>query len=81
LSQTAAQGLALAMIAPGTLVALAVYAQADAVDWSLGIAMALGGLIAVPLGVAAAHKLHDQRLKLLFSGFVMLSAMMFFAGH
>ena len=43
--------------------------------------MALGGLIAVPLEVAAAHKLHDQRLKLLFSGFVMLSAMMFFAGH
>lgn len=81
LSQTAAQGLALAMIAPGTVVALAVYARAGAVDWTMGIAMAIGGLIAVPIGVAAAHKLHDEKLRLLFCGFLMLSAMMIFVGR
>lgn len=75
-SQTAAQGFALAMIAPGTMVALAVYAHAGAVKWNMGITMAVGGLIAVPLGVWAAHKMRDERLKLLFSGFVMLSALM-----
>lgn len=81
LSQTAAQGFALAMIAPGTLVALAVYAHAGAVNWNMGIAMAIGGLIAVPLGVSAAHKMRDERLKLLFSGFVMLSALMIFVSR
>lgn len=81
LSQTAAQGLALAMIAPGMFVALAVYARAGSVDWSLGIAMAIGGLIAVPAGVAAAHKLKGERLKLLFCGFLMLTATMIIAGR
>jgi uncharacterized membrane protein YfcA len=81
LTQTAAQGLALAMIAPGTIVALAVYAHAGAIEWAIGLAMAVGGLIAVPLGVAAAHKIRDERLKLMFSGLVMLSAMMIFASR
>jgi uncharacterized membrane protein YfcA len=78
LSQTAAQGLALAMIVPGIVVALGVYAGAGTVNWGFGIAMAIGGLIAVPLGVAAAHNMRDERLKLMFSGFVMLSALMIF---
>jgi uncharacterized protein len=80
-SQTAAQGLAMAMIVPGIVVALGVYGQAGAVNWSIGIAMAIGGLIAVPLGVAAAHNMRDERLKLMFSGFVMLSALMIFIGR
>lgn len=57
ISQTAAQGLALATIVPGTFVALLVYAKSGAVDWYMGIPMAIGGLIALPAGVAAAHKL------------------------
>jgi uncharacterized membrane protein YfcA len=81
LSQTAAQGLALAMIVPGIVVALGVYAQAGAVNWGFGIAMAIGGLITVPLGVAAAHNMRDERLKLMFSGFVMLSALMIFVSR
>jgi uncharacterized membrane protein YfcA len=81
LSQTAAQGLALAMIAPGAVVALAVYARAGAVDWGTGLAMAVGSLIAVPAGVAAAHKLKGEKLRLLFCGFLMLSASMIIAGH
>jgi uncharacterized protein len=78
LTQTTAQGLALAMIAPGTLVSLIVYSRAGAVEWDIGIAMAFGGLIAVPLGVAAAHNIREQTLRLLFSGFVMLSALTVF---
>lgn len=81
LTQTAAQGLALAMIAPGTIVALAVYARAGAVDWTMGLAMALGSLVAVPAGVAAAHALPAEKLKLAFCGFLMLSATMIVAGH
>jgi uncharacterized protein len=80
-TQTAAQGLALAMITPGTIVALAVYARAGAVNWSDGIVLAIGGVLAVPLGVAAAHALPSDRLKLLFCGFLMLSATMIIAGH
>jgi uncharacterized protein len=80
-TQTAAQGLALAMIAPGTIVALAVYARAGAVNWSDGIVLAIGGVIAVPFGVAIAHALPSDRLKLLFCGFLMLSATMIIAGH
>jgi uncharacterized protein len=81
LTQTAAQGLALAMIAPGAIVALAVYAHAGAVDWTKGLAMAIGGLAAVPLGVALAHALPSERLRLLFCGFLMLNATMIIAGH
>jgi uncharacterized membrane protein YfcA len=77
LSQTAAaQGLALALIAPGTVVALVVYAQAGAVDWSMGIPLAVGGLVAVSAGVSAAHKLHETKLRLLFSGFLVFTAIM-----
>jgi uncharacterized membrane protein YfcA len=43
--------------------------------------MAIGGLITVPLGVAAAHNMRDERLKLMFSGFVMLSALMIFVSR
>jgi uncharacterized protein len=81
LSQTAAQGQALAMIAPGIVVALAIYARAGAVHWSSGLAMAVGSLIAVPVGVAAAHKLKGESLRLLFCGFLIFSATMIIAGH
>ncbi len=81
LSQTAAQGLALAMIAPGTIVALAVYAQAGAVDWARGLALAAGGLAAVPVGVAAAHRLPAQRLRLMFCGVLVASATMIVVGR
>ena len=65
-TQTAAQGLALAMVAPGTLVALWAYASADHVNWSVGIPMALGGMLTVSWGVALAHHLPERRLRMLF---------------
>ena len=42
--QAAAQGLALALVVPGSLIALTTYARADQVNWSAGAPLALGGL-------------------------------------
>jgi uncharacterized membrane protein YfcA len=64
--QIEAQGLALALVFPGTFVALATYAGAGQVDWQLGVPLAIGGIAAIPLGVAAAHRLPEQRLRLAF---------------
>jgi uncharacterized membrane protein YfcA len=76
--QTMAQGLALATVTPGAVVALATYAQAGKVDWSVGIPLALGGMLSMSLGVALAHRLPERLLRLLFcvligtTGLVML---------
>jgi uncharacterized protein len=74
ISQSAAQGLALALIAPGTVIALLVFARAGVVDWNIGLALALGGLTTVSLGVAAAHRLPERKLRLLFCGFLVFTA-------
>lgn len=67
-TQTAAQGLGLAMVTPGTLVALWTYAQAGHVNWAVGIPMALGGVLSISWGVALAHHLPERRLRMLFCG-------------
>ncbi|MFL9925059.1 sulfite exporter TauE/SafE family protein [Herbaspirillum lusitanum] len=67
-TQTAAQGLGLAMVTPGTLVALWTYASAGHVDWAVGIPMALGGVLSISWGVALAHHLPERRLRILFCG-------------
>ncbi|MCW5299168.1 sulfite exporter TauE/SafE family protein [Herbaspirillum lusitanum] len=68
MTQTAAQGLGLAMVTPGTLVALWTYASAGHVDWSIGIPLALGGVLSISWGVALAHHLPERRLRMLFCG-------------
>ena len=65
-TQTAAQGLGLAMVAPGTLVALWTYASAGHVNWVVGLPMAAGGVVSISWGVALAHHLPERRLRLLF---------------
>lgn len=65
--QTAAQGLALALVAPSSLVALATYAHAQRVDWTLGLPMALGGLFTVSAGVSLAHRLPEKILRQAFA--------------
>ncbi|MAF03635.1 MULTISPECIES: sulfite exporter TauE/SafE family protein [unclassified Herbaspirillum] len=80
-TQTAAQGLGLAMVTPGTLVALWTYAQAGHVDWSVGIPMALGGVLSISWGVALAHHLPERRLRILFcAALLLLSVWMMIAG-
>lgn len=73
-AQTEAQGLALALVLPGALVALASYGRAGAVDWPLGLCLALGGLFTVSPGVALAYRLPQARLRQLFAVLMWLTA-------
>ncbi|WP_051124023.1 MULTISPECIES: sulfite exporter TauE/SafE family protein [Dickeya] len=65
-TQTQAQGMALALVVPGALAALASYAQAGHVDWATGVPLAIGGILSVSWGVALAHKLPVVALRLAF---------------
>jgi len=82
MQQTRAQGLALALVVPGALVALVAYAQGGNVSWATGLPMALGGVLSVSWGVALAHRLPAARLRVLFC-LVLLgtAAGMLFAPH
>jgi len=66
-TQTAAQGLSLAMVLPGAAVALGVYAHGDQVAWSIGLPMAAGGLLLVTPGVRLAHHLAEHTLRHAFA--------------
>jgi uncharacterized membrane protein YfcA len=72
--QAAAQGLALALVAPGTIVALLTYARAGAVDWTTGVALAAGALATIPAGVATARRLPERTLRVLFCGLLVATA-------
>lgn len=65
-SQTAAQGMALALVVPGALVALLSYAQSGHVAWSVGLPLAVGGVLTVSMGVRLAHALQPRTLKWAF---------------
>ena len=67
LRQAAAQGLALALVTPGAVVALATYAHADQIDWASGIPLSLGGMLTISWGVALAHRMPERRLRALFA--------------
>ncbi|HEX3862075.1 MAG TPA: sulfite exporter TauE/SafE family protein [Stellaceae bacterium] len=64
--QVEAQGLALALVCPGTIIALATYAGAGQVDWGLGIPLAIGGSAVISVGVAAAHRLPERPMRFAF---------------
>lgn len=64
--QAEAQGLALALVAPGAIAAFAAYAEAGEVDWPIGVPLALGGVLSISLGVALAYRLPERRMRLLF---------------
>lgn len=76
LTQVAAQGLALALAAPSTAVALATYAGHGQVDWHTGLALALGGMLSISWGVRVAHALPERGLRMAFSAFLVLCALM-----
>jgi len=76
LRQIEAQGLALALVSPVTLVALVTYARAGEVDWGLGIPLAVGGIAAIPAGVAAAYRLPERSLRLAFCGLLFVTAVL-----
>jgi uncharacterized membrane protein YfcA len=74
LAQAEAQGLALALVAPGTVIALATYAHAGQVDWRIGVPLAAGGMIGIHGGVERARELPDRLLRLLFCGLLVATA-------
>ncbi|GAB6387303.1 sulfite exporter TauE/SafE family protein [Stutzerimonas marianensis] len=75
-SQVVAQGLSLSLAAPSTAVTLATYASHGQVNWGLGLPLAVGGLLSISLGVKLAHSLPERLLRMLFSGFLVLSAIL-----
>ena len=76
--QTIAQGLAMATVAPGAIVALLAYSSEAKVNWHIGIPLALGGILSISWGVALAHRLPERLLRLLFSILLFAVALMLF---
>jgi uncharacterized membrane protein YfcA len=66
MAQTRAQGMALALVVPAALMALLAYGQDGNVSWSIGLPMALGGILTVSWGVMLAHRFSARRLRMLF---------------
>jgi len=73
-SQVVAQGLALALAVPSSAITLLTYAVHQHVDWSIGLPMALGGLLSVSWGVKLAYALPQRLLRTLFCIFLLLCA-------
>lgn len=74
LSQVAAQGIGLALVAPGTIVSVLTFAFAHDVNWIPGLALAAGGAFSVPHGVTLAKRLPERALRILFAGLMFVSA-------
>lgn len=74
LRQTVAQAFALALVAPSSVIALIAYADAQRVNWALGLPMAASGLLTVSAGVAFAHRLPEKQMRTAFAWMVLLTA-------
>jgi len=74
-TQTVAQSLSLALVAPSSIIALLTYSQAHSVDWALGLPLAAGGLFTVSAGVALAHRLPEQRMRMAFAWMLLCTAL------
>ena len=78
--QTRAQGMALALVVPGAFVALATYGHSGAVDWEVGLPLALGGVLTVSWGVHLAHTLPQRLLRIAFCTVLLGAAMSMLVG-
>lgn len=67
LPQTTAQALALCMVIPGSAVALLTYSWAGQADWLVGLPLAAGSLLFVPVGVRLAYRLPERKLRASFA--------------
>ncbi|MBN3269160.1 sulfite exporter TauE/SafE family protein [Bordetella bronchiseptica] len=67
LPQTMAQALALTMVIPGSMIALLTYSWAGQADWWIGVPLAAGSLVFVPVGVRLAYRLPERRLRACFA--------------
>ena len=75
-SQVVAQGLSLALAAPSTGVTLVTYALHDHVDWAMALPLAIGGLLSISWGVRMAHAMPERMLRVLFTLFLLVCAVM-----
>ena len=75
-TQVVAQGLSLALALPSTAVTLATYGVHQHVQWSMGIPLAVGGLLSISWGVKLAHAMPEKMLRSLFCGFLVVCALM-----
>lgn len=75
-SQVVAQGLSLALAAPSTSITLVTYAVHHHVNWPMGAAMAVGGLLSISWGVRIAYAMPERALRGAFCGFLLLCALM-----
>ena len=73
--QTVAQSLSLVLVTPCSAVALLTYGRAHQVDWSIGLPMAIGGLLTVSAGVAVAHRLPERSMRLAFAWMILATAL------
>ncbi|HRH75043.1 MAG TPA: sulfite exporter TauE/SafE family protein [Zoogloea sp.] len=73
--QTVAQSLSLVLVTPCSAVALLTYGRAHQVDWSIGLPMAIGGLLTVSTGVAVAHRLPERSMRLAFAWMILITAL------
>lgn len=72
--QVAAQGMALTLALPSTVITLATYCWDGHVDWLMGLAMSLGGLLSVGWGVKWAYRVQERHLRCLFAVFLVACA-------
>lgn len=75
LDQHLAQGSALVMVVPNVLLALWHYHQRNRIDLRHALAMACSGFCAAWLGAQAANLLDAERMRLAFSGFLLVLAL------
>lgn len=76
MTQTRAQGMALALVVPGALIALCTYAGGGHVNWSVGLPLAAGGVLSVSWGVTLAHRFSPARLRLVFCAVLLATSCM-----
>lgn len=75
-TQVVAQGLSLALAVPSTSITLLTYGVHYSVDWSIGLPLAVGGLLSISWGVKLAHALPEKVLRGLFCGFLVVCAVL-----
>jgi len=73
--QAVAQGFAVALVVPSSVVALLTFSQAGLVDWEMGVLLALGGALTVSSGVRIAHRLPERHLRIAFALMLVATAL------
>jgi uncharacterized membrane protein YfcA len=64
------------LAAPSTSVTLLTYGLHHSVDWQMGAALAVGGLLSISWGVKLAHALPERVLRMMFCGFLVVCAVL-----